>query len=826
VKDPRYCSFKKASLQIISMVESSIIIPVFNQCVFTRQCLAALCASSEKELSVESAEIIVVDDGSTDETPQVLREFAESVRVVTLKSNQGFASACNAGAEAASGKFLLFLNNDTLPQPGWLSALVCYAKAHPQAAAVGARLLFPDGSIQHAGVIIGQDRNPWHIYSGFPHDHPAVMKSRQFQTVTGACLLTPREVFADVGGFDTAFRNGFEDVDLCLRLGERGWEIHYCHESVLIHFEAQTRGEWSEDAARNHALYRERWAHQVRPDDVDYYMADDLLSIHYLYPHHLRIDPALGKISSVAGKSAVSENDESPDASLSSLSSLFWRRKKTQKLLQENIQLRSLLRSGKEPSANPAAQSEIRRIGICGTFDVDNYGDLLFPLIAEAELSRRPGTIELERFSYHEKTADEWIYPVISLTDLPRRLSELDGLIIGGGHLIRFDETVAPDYLPPSSDIHHPTGYWLTPALLALHARKPVVWNAPGASDDVPGWAEAVLRCVLSSSRYISVRDGTSYQVLSDFIAPNQINVVPDTAFGIARLVNAEKFSPAFEQLRARLGLQNPYLVVQANTLSQSFLELIKIHSEIFRAYQIVLVPIGAVLGDDVCVMQTGDLTDIRVVMCQRSLPPLLLAELIAHAEAVAGVSLHLGITATAFGVPVFRPTQYWNDKYQVLKQFETTRNYAAAQEISAEEIRARLGKKKLSPKLKAMEAQLHEHWDLMAAAFRFGSEEHSISSAADTEMLRFLQSLPGLLSARALLPEEEMAKRQVADNAAAKTLSPELKMTLDSLQSKLTYREAQLRQIQHSASWKLTFPLRAFLRKLRGSQSLKDDLC
>jgi GT2 family glycosyltransferase len=238
VKDPRYCSIKKASLQIISMVESSIIIPVFNQCVFTRQCLAALCASSEKELLVESAEIIVVDDGSTDETPQVLREFAESVRVVTLKSNQGFASACNAGAEAASGKFLLFLNNDTLPQPGWLSALVCYAKAHPQAAAVGARLLFPDGSIQHAGVIIGQDRNPWHIYSGFPHDHPAVMKSRQFQTVTGACLLTPREVFADVGGFDTAFRNGFEDVDLCLRLGERGWEIHYCHESVLIHFEA------------------------------------------------------------------------------------------------------------------------------------------------------------------------------------------------------------------------------------------------------------------------------------------------------------------------------------------------------------------------------------------------------------------------------------------------------------------------------------------------------------------------------------------------------------------------------------------------------------
>src|SRR5437870_1060894 len=119
-------------------------------------------------------------------------------------------------------------------------------------------------------------------------------------------------------------------------------------------------------------------------------------------------------------------------------------------------------------------------VGICGTFDVANYGDLLFPLIAEAELRERLAAVTLHRFSYHARKPPEWPYEVTSLRLLPQMIHRLDGMLIGGGFLIRFDKEVAPGYLPPTPEIHHPTGYWLTPALMALQHNVPLVWNAPG----------------------------------------------------------------------------------------------------------------------------------------------------------------------------------------------------------------------------------------------------------------------------------------------------------------------------------------------------------
>ena len=95
---------------------------------------------------------------------------------------------------------------------------------------------------------------------------------RRVIAVTGACLLVPRALFAELGGFDTAYLNSFEDIDLCLRLGERGYEVHYCHESVLYHLECATRTHTGQDEHANAATYRERWAHRVRPDDVHEHM--------------------------------------------------------------------------------------------------------------------------------------------------------------------------------------------------------------------------------------------------------------------------------------------------------------------------------------------------------------------------------------------------------------------------------------------------------------------------------------------------------------------------------------------------------------------------
>src|SRR5258706_15521297 len=93
-------------------------------------------------------------------------------------------------------------------------------------------------------------------------------------------------------------------------------------------------------------------------------------------------------------------------------------------------------------------------IGICGTFDVANYGDLLFPLIAESELTERLGPINLPRFSYHSRTPPEWPFEVTSVTPLPQMIHPLDGLLIGGGHPIRFDKEGAPGGVAPTTPIN------------------------------------------------------------------------------------------------------------------------------------------------------------------------------------------------------------------------------------------------------------------------------------------------------------------------------------------------------------------------------------
>jgi GT2 family glycosyltransferase len=195
----------------------SIIIPVFNHASLTRQCLNRLFA---QRTEVET-EIIVVDDASRDLTPRLLSSYGDRIRVVRHTVNTGFAITCNDGAMVASGDYLVFLNNDTLPEPGWLDALVRYAEAHPRVAVVGSKMVFLDNTVQHAGVVIAQNGFPNLLYAGFPADHPAVNKTRAFRSVMGASMLVRRAAFEEVGGFDIGYFNCYEDVDLCLRLGER-----------------------------------------------------------------------------------------------------------------------------------------------------------------------------------------------------------------------------------------------------------------------------------------------------------------------------------------------------------------------------------------------------------------------------------------------------------------------------------------------------------------------------------------------------------------------------------------------------------------------------
>jgi GT2 family glycosyltransferase len=271
----------------------SIVIPVYNRAGVTRRCLDTIL----DEPPEAPFEIVVVDDGSTDSTQELLAGYGRRIKVVTHATNQGYATACNNGAAAAAGDFLIFLNNDTLPLPGWLDALVDYAEEHGRVAVVGSKLLFPDDTVQHAGVMINQHASPRHIYSGFPGDHPAVNKSRRFQVVTFACALIKRFAFEQLDGLDAAFRNCYEDVDFCFRLGQLGYEVHYCHESVLYHLESVSRGRKSEDDKHNARLLSRRWLErpELVRDDLSYYQDDNLLRIFYpdSYPLRVAVSPLL-----------------------------------------------------------------------------------------------------------------------------------------------------------------------------------------------------------------------------------------------------------------------------------------------------------------------------------------------------------------------------------------------------------------------------------------------------------------------------------------------------------------------------------------------------
>jgi len=249
----------------------TIVIPVFDKLELTRVCLASLV----REPVEHSFEVVVVDNGSTDGTAAWLAEAeaAGTLRALINSQNTGFAAACNQGASAARGRHLLFLNNDTEVTAGWLDPLVDTLDRDAQVHAVGARLLYPDGTIQHAGVALvetatehGTRLDGHHLGEKQPADHPDSNRCKRLQAVSAALMAVRRDVFEDLGGFDTAYWNGNEDLDLCLRIGEGGGVIVYRPESVVFHHESASGPERWRKVGENIRLLNERWQGRALPD--------------------------------------------------------------------------------------------------------------------------------------------------------------------------------------------------------------------------------------------------------------------------------------------------------------------------------------------------------------------------------------------------------------------------------------------------------------------------------------------------------------------------------------------------------------------------------
>ena len=244
----------------------SIVIPVFNQSACTDACLRAVLETWPATLK---GEVLVVDDASTDDTESLLARWRErDPRVHSLRQpeNRGFVSACNAGAAAATGEVLVFLNNDTLPRPGWLLPLLATLEKDG-AGAVGGKLLYPDGTLQEAGGVIFDDGDGCNFGKGdAAPDYPLFDHVREVDYCSGALLATPRALFSRLGGFDAAYAPAYyEDADYAFRLRQNGYRVFYQPASVVVHLEGATAGRdvtsgIKRHQATNRTTFAARWA--------------------------------------------------------------------------------------------------------------------------------------------------------------------------------------------------------------------------------------------------------------------------------------------------------------------------------------------------------------------------------------------------------------------------------------------------------------------------------------------------------------------------------------------------------------------------------------
>ncbi len=217
----------------------SILILGYNNVKFTKKCLDSVIENTQ----YPNYEIIFLDNASSDETSTIVESYGKKVKYLRAEKNLGFVKGNNYASEFARGEYLVFLNNDTEVTKEWLNSLYNTFVYHPDAGAVGAKLIYPDGKLQEAGGVIFNDATGWNFGKGDAPNFHLYDFTREVDYCSGAALMVRNDIFVKLNGFDERFAPAYyEDTDLCFSVRKLGYKVYYCHSSIVTHYEGATAG--------------------------------------------------------------------------------------------------------------------------------------------------------------------------------------------------------------------------------------------------------------------------------------------------------------------------------------------------------------------------------------------------------------------------------------------------------------------------------------------------------------------------------------------------------------------------------------------------------
>ncbi|UCD57093.1 MAG: glycosyltransferase family 2 protein [Candidatus Hydrogenedentota bacterium] len=246
---------------------ASVLVPTRDNVEQLRRCVESIV----QKTSYPKYEIIIIDNQSIeDKTKDYLGSLEEDgrIRVIRYDADFNFSAMNNLAAESARGDYLVFLNNDAeVIEAGWLKAMLELMQI-PGVAVVGAKLLYPDDTVQHAGVVLWHCGTAGHVHSRLPRDEHGYFgmadSIRNCSAVSGACMMVRREIFQKLGGFDVSYAVSYQDVDFCLRVQEAGHRVVYTPFALLYHYESASTGMRTDE--REERLFREKWSNKVPVD--------------------------------------------------------------------------------------------------------------------------------------------------------------------------------------------------------------------------------------------------------------------------------------------------------------------------------------------------------------------------------------------------------------------------------------------------------------------------------------------------------------------------------------------------------------------------------